>query len=63
MAGADMIVGVDINPDKRDMAEKFGTTHFVNPNEIQGDVVAHLVELTGRSVALNHASSASAASS
>ena len=47
MAGADMIVGVDINPDKRDMAEKFGTTHFVNPNEIQGDVVAHLVELTG----------------
>ena len=47
MAGADMIVGVDINPDKRAMAEKFGMTHFVNPNEIQGDVVAHLVELTG----------------
>ena len=47
MVGADMIVGVDINPDKRAMAEKFGMTHFVNPNEIQGDVVAHLVELTG----------------
>ena len=47
MVGADMIVGVDINPDKRAMAEKFGMTHFVNPNEIQGDLVAHLVELTG----------------
>jgi S-(hydroxymethyl)glutathione dehydrogenase / alcohol dehydrogenase len=47
MVGADMIVGVDINPDKRPMAEKFGMTHFVNPNEIQGDLVAHLVELTG----------------
>jgi S-(hydroxymethyl)glutathione dehydrogenase / alcohol dehydrogenase len=47
MVGADMIVGVDINSDKRAMAEKFGMTHFVNPKEIQGDVVAHLVELTG----------------
>src|SRR5512147_2057845 len=47
MVGADMVVGVDINSDKRAMAEKFGMTHFVNPKEIQGDVVAHLVELTG----------------
>ncbi|MGJ3252842.1 MAG: S-(hydroxymethyl)glutathione dehydrogenase/class III alcohol dehydrogenase [Elainellaceae cyanobacterium] len=46
MVGADMIVGVDINPDKREMAEKFGMTHFVNPKEIEGDVVPHLVELT-----------------
>ena len=47
MVGADMIVGVDINPDKRAMAEKFGMTHFVNPKEVEGDLVAHLVELTG----------------
>ena len=47
MVGADMIVGVDINPDKRAMAEKFGMTHYVNPKEVQGDLVAHLVELTG----------------
>jgi S-(hydroxymethyl)glutathione dehydrogenase/alcohol dehydrogenase len=46
MAGADMIVGVDLNPKKRALAEKFGMTHFVNPAEVQGDLVAHLVELT-----------------
>ena len=47
IVGADMIVGVDVNPDKRAMAEMFGMTHFVNPNEIEGDLVAHLVALTG----------------
>jgi S-(hydroxymethyl)glutathione dehydrogenase/alcohol dehydrogenase len=46
MVGADMIVGVDINPGKREIAEKFGMTHFVNPKQVDGDVVAHLVELT-----------------
>jgi S-(hydroxymethyl)glutathione dehydrogenase/alcohol dehydrogenase len=46
MVGADMIVGVDINPGREAMARKFGMTHFVNPKEIKGDVVAHLVELT-----------------
>jgi S-(hydroxymethyl)glutathione dehydrogenase / alcohol dehydrogenase len=46
MVGADMIVGVDVNPDKRAMAERFGMTHFVNSKEIEGDLVAHLVELT-----------------
>jgi S-(hydroxymethyl)glutathione dehydrogenase/alcohol dehydrogenase len=46
MVGADKIIGVDINPDKREMAEKFGMTHFVNPKEIDGDIVSHLVELT-----------------
>ncbi|MEL7034064.1 MAG: S-(hydroxymethyl)glutathione dehydrogenase/class III alcohol dehydrogenase [Cyanobacteria bacterium J06592_8] len=46
MVGADMIVGVDINPAKREIAEKFGMTHFVNPREIEGDVVRYLVELT-----------------
>ncbi len=46
MVGANMIVGVDINPNRRSLAEKFGMTHFVDPNEIQGDLVAHLVELT-----------------
>ena len=47
MAGARQIVGVDINPDKRAMAEHFGMTDFVNPDEVDGDLVAHLVDLTG----------------
>ncbi len=46
MAGADMIVGVDTNPAKRELAEKFGMTHFVNPDEAEGDLVPHLVGLT-----------------
>lgn len=45
MAGADKIIGVDINPSKREWGEKFGMTHFVNPKET-ADVVAYLVELT-----------------
>jgi S-(hydroxymethyl)glutathione dehydrogenase/alcohol dehydrogenase len=47
LVGADMIVGVDLNPDKQAVAEKFGMTHFVNPAEVSGDLVGHLVELTG----------------
>ena len=46
LVGADMIVGVDINPGKKAIAEKFGMTHFVNPNEVEGDLVAYLVNLT-----------------
>ena len=46
LVGADMIVGVDINPKKRALAERFGMTDFVNPNEVEGDLVPHLVELT-----------------
>ena len=46
MVGADKIVGVDINPAKRPIAEKFGMTHFVNPKELEGDLVSYLVELT-----------------
>jgi S-(hydroxymethyl)glutathione dehydrogenase / alcohol dehydrogenase len=46
MVGANMIVGVDLNPDKRGMAEKFGMTHFVNPREVEGDLVPYLVDLT-----------------
>src|SRR3954464_15336577 len=46
MAGADMIVGVDINPRRRELAEKFGMTHFANPNEVAGDLVPDLVDLT-----------------
>src|ERR1700743_3192462 len=46
MAGANMIVGVDINPDREALARSFGMTHFVNPKTISGDVVPHLVELT-----------------
>ena len=46
LVGANMIVGVDMNPDKRAMAEKFGMTHFVNPREVEGDLVPYLVDLT-----------------
>ena len=47
LAGANMIVGVDINPARKEMAEQFGMTHFVNPKEARDDIVAHLVNLTG----------------
>ena len=47
MVGANMIVGVDVNPARASLARKFGLTHFVNPKEVEGDLVAHLVELTG----------------
>ena len=47
MVGADKIIGVDINPRREALARKFGLTHFVNPRELQGDLVPHLVELTG----------------
>jgi S-(hydroxymethyl)glutathione dehydrogenase/alcohol dehydrogenase len=47
LVGANMIVGVDLNNDRKAIAEKFGMTHFVNPKEVGGDLVAHLVELTG----------------
>jgi len=46
MVGANKIVGVDINASKAKLAEAFGMTHFVNPKEVGGDLVAHLVELT-----------------
>jgi S-(hydroxymethyl)glutathione dehydrogenase / alcohol dehydrogenase len=46
MVGAEQIVGVDLNPGRKPMAEKFGMTHFVNPSEVQGDLVPHLVDLT-----------------
>jgi len=46
LVGADMIIGVDINPDRIDLATKFGMTHFVNPKEVEGDLVPYLVDLT-----------------
>ena len=47
LAGADQIVGVDLNPGKVEMATRFGMTDFVNPKDVKGDLVGHLVELTG----------------
>ena len=47
LAGADQIVGVDLNNSKEALAKEFGMTHFVNPGDVSGDLVAHLVELTG----------------
>jgi S-(hydroxymethyl)glutathione dehydrogenase / alcohol dehydrogenase len=46
MVGADKIIGVDTNPARKALAEQFGMTHFVNPKEVGGDLVAHLVALT-----------------
>ena len=46
MVGAEQIVGVDLNPGRKAIAEQFGMTHFVNPNEVQGDLVPYLVDLT-----------------
>ncbi|HEY7799198.1 MAG TPA: zinc-binding dehydrogenase, partial [Hyphomonadaceae bacterium] len=46
MVGADRIIGVDINSAKKEWGERFGMTHFVNPNEVSGDLVQHLVGLT-----------------
>ena len=46
MVGADIIVGVDVNPAKRAIAERFGMTHFVNPDEVEGDLVPYLVDIT-----------------
>ncbi|MFH7242019.1 MAG: S-(hydroxymethyl)glutathione dehydrogenase/class III alcohol dehydrogenase [Spirulina sp.] len=47
MVGANKIIGVDVNPKKKALAEKFGMTHFVNPKEVEGDLVPYLVDLTG----------------
>jgi S-(hydroxymethyl)glutathione dehydrogenase/alcohol dehydrogenase len=47
LAGAGMIVGVDLNARKKALAEQLGMTHFVNPSEVQGDLVPFLVDLTG----------------
>ncbi len=46
LAGANMIVGVDMNNAKKVWGERFGMTHFVNPSEVQGDLVPYLVDLT-----------------
>jgi S-(hydroxymethyl)glutathione dehydrogenase/alcohol dehydrogenase len=47
LVGANMIVGVDLNPAREALARRFGLTHFVNPKDVNGDLVAYLVELTG----------------
>ncbi len=48
LAGADMIIGVDLNNDKKEWGEKFGMTHFVNPKEAGEDLVPYLVNMTKR---------------
>src|SRR3954451_1924162 len=46
LAGADMIVGVDLNNDRKEWGQRFGMTHFVNPSEVGTDLVPHLVNIT-----------------
>ena len=47
LAFADKIIGIDLNPSREKLARELGLTHFVNPKDVKGDLVAHLVELTG----------------
>ena len=46
MVGADKIIGVDLNGAKEEWGRRFGMTHFVNPADVEGELVAHLVALT-----------------
>src|SRR5215210_5013582 len=46
LAGAGLILGVDINPDRKEWGRQFGMTDFLNPSKVGGDIVAHLVALT-----------------
>ncbi|TPE52141.1 S-(hydroxymethyl)glutathione dehydrogenase/class III alcohol dehydrogenase [Amaricoccus solimangrovi] len=48
LAGADMIIGVDLNNDRKEWGEKFGMTHFINPTEIGEDIVPYIVNMTKR---------------
>jgi S-(hydroxymethyl)glutathione dehydrogenase/alcohol dehydrogenase len=48
LAGADMIIGVDLNNSKKEWGERFGMTHFVNPKEVGAELVPHLVNMTKR---------------
>jgi len=47
LVGADKIIGVDLNPARESLGRQFGMTHFVNPAEVEGDLVPYLVSLTG----------------
>lgn len=46
MVGANQIIGVDVNPARKAIAERFGITHFVNPRELEGELVPYLINLT-----------------
>lgn len=48
LAGADMIVGVDLNNEKKEWGERFGMTHFVNPKEVGEEIVPYLINMTKR---------------
>jgi S-(hydroxymethyl)glutathione dehydrogenase/alcohol dehydrogenase len=48
LAGADMIIGVDVNASKKEWGERFGMTHFVNAAEVGDEIVPHLVNMTKR---------------
>ena len=48
MAGADKIIGIDLNPARQPIARQFGMTHFINPDEVGRDkVVQAVIDLTG----------------
>jgi S-(hydroxymethyl)glutathione dehydrogenase/alcohol dehydrogenase len=48
LAGADMIIGVDLNPARKEWGERFGMTHFVNAAEVGDEIVPHIVSMTRR---------------
>src|SRR5271166_4896847 len=47
LVGANKIIGVDVNAKRKPLAEQFGMTHFVNPKQVEGDLVQYLVDITG----------------
>ena len=49
LAGASMIIGVDLNEDKAEWGRKYGMTHFVNPTS-GGTAVEQIMALTGMGV-------------
>jgi S-(hydroxymethyl)glutathione dehydrogenase/alcohol dehydrogenase len=46
LVGANKIIGVDLNNDRKELAEKFGMTHFINPKEVEGDLVPYLIDIS-----------------
>ncbi len=45
MAGADKIIGIDLNPEREALGRQFGMTHFIDPGQVE-NVVDAVIQLT-----------------
>ncbi|KXK41476.1 S-(hydroxymethyl)glutathione dehydrogenase/class III alcohol dehydrogenase [Nitrosomonas europaea] len=45
MAGADKIIGIDLNPEREALGRQFGMTHFIDPSQVE-NVVDAVIQLT-----------------